>query len=464
MAFCATSKDTIFALSSAPGRAGVAVIRVSGKRAGDALRVLAAPRPEPRRAALRRITDPETGAPIDRGFVLWFPGPHTFTGEDVAELQIHGGRAVVAALLSALGRIEGCRLAEPGEFAMRAFENGHIDLAQAEGLADLIDAETEAQRSQALRQAEGALTALTERWRGGLIAAMALVEAAIDFSDESDVSENAIQDAEGRIAVLRTEIAHHLDDGHRGELLRDGFSVVLVGAPNVGKSSLLNALARRDVAIVSAEEGTTRDVIEVRLDLDGFPVVVSDTAGLRETTGEIEVEGIRRTLSRSREANLLVWVIDASLPPTETESAGLPEQIAGISKPVLIAANKCDLAEEKSCENGIPCTAPSVAPRHEIIRVSARTGEGLNIFIRRIAEFARATTEGASDPVITQARHRQHIADCMDHLADFSGRSADVELRAEDLRLAANALGRISGRIDPEEVLGQVFGRFCIGK
>ena len=323
MAFHSTSNDTIFALSSAAGRAGVAVVRVSGDRAGDVIDVLSARRPKARVAVLRKLVDPQTGGLIDHGLVLWFPGPASFTGEDLAEFQVHGGRAVAAALLRVLGRVEGCRPAEPGEFSMRAFENGKIDLSQAEGLADLIDAETETQRVQALRQAGGVLFRLTERWRAKLIEAMALVEAAIDFSDEVDVAEGAVGQAEERVRELGDEIGSHLNDDHRGEILRDGFQVVLAGAPNVGKSSLLNVLARRDVAIVSSEAGSTRDVIEVRLDLEGLPVVVSDTAGLREASGDVEREGMRRTLARARDADLVIRVVDGS------------EGVAGVDIPAV---------------------------------------------------------------------------------------------------------------------------------
>ena len=265
------ASDTIFALSSGHGRAGVAVIRISGPAAGSVLDLMAAPRPKPRFAAYRRVRHPQTAEVLDDGLALWFAGPRSETGEDMAELQVHGGRAVVAAVLEAIGTIAGCRLAEPGEFARRAFENGKLDLTGVEGLADLIDAETAAQRRQALRQAEGALAKLYAGWRQRLIGATALLEAAIDFSDEADVVSDAVGRAREEVEALQGEINRHLDDEHRGELIRDGFQVVLAGPPNVGKSSLLNALARRDVAIVSAEAGTTRDVIEVKLDLDGLP-------------------------------------------------------------------------------------------------------------------------------------------------------------------------------------------------
>jgi tRNA modification GTPase len=450
MVLHSTSKDTIFALSSAAGRAGVAVVRVSGAKAGDVVEALCGDRPEPRSATLRKLVDPQTGGMIDQGLVLWFPGPASFTGEGLAEFHVHGGRAVVAALIAALGRFKGCRMAEPGEFALRAFENGKIDLSQAEGLADLIDAETEAQRVQAVRQAGGALSRLTEQWRGRLIEAMGLVEAAIDFSDEADVADGAVGQAEARAGELASEISRYLDDGHGGEILRDGLQVVLAGAPNSGKSSLLNALARRDVAIVSSEAGTTRDIIEVHLDLEGLPVVVSDTAGLREASGDVEREGVRRTRARVQDADLVIWVLDGSAECTREEAPQV-----GPNGELLVLFNKCDLDSGREVVEG---------PGPGELRVSAKTGEGLGELIKSVAVVARRKTGAGEDAVITRTRHRQHLADCCRHLATFLGKSSDVELRAEDLRLAADALGRISGRVDPEDVLGEVFGRFCIGK
>ena len=320
------ASPTIFALSSGQGRAGVAVIRLSGPAAGPVLDRMAAPRPRPRYAAFRRVTDPRTAEVLDQALVLWFPGPASETGEDMAELQVHGGRAVVQGVLGALASISGCRLAQPGEFARRAFENGKLDLTGVEGLADLIDAETAAQRRQALRQAEGALYQIYENWRQGLIAAMALTEAAIDFSDEPDVAADALGKAQREIAPIAQAITAHLDDDHRGELVRDGFQVVLAGAPNVGKSSLLNALARRDVAIVSDEPGTTRDVIEVKLELQGLPVVLSDTAGIRAAVGKVEEEGIKRTWQRLRAADLVLWLMDAADPNSSPSSSGAGRQ------------------------------------------------------------------------------------------------------------------------------------------
>jgi tRNA modification GTPase len=444
-----TDQPTIFALSSGHGRAGVAVIRISGPAAGKVLERMVGGRPEPRVAMLRAVRDPQTREVLDGGLVLWFPAPKSETGEDMVELQVHGGRAVIAGVLAAIGKINGCRLAEPGEFARRAFENGKLDLTGVEGLADLIEAETAAQRRQALRQAGGALARLYGGWRRQLIEAMALLEAAIDFSDEGDVARDA--EAMGRAQVLRLsdEIARHLDDGHRGEVLREGFQVVLAGPPNAGKSSLLNALARREVAIVSDEAGTTRDVIEVKLDLEGLPIVVSDTAGIREAAGRIEQEGVRRALERAERADLVVWLVDAS----EAVPARLPE-VGPSAGDRLVVISKADLA-------GAGLQVPPGA-----IAVSAMTGQGLDELTRRLAEAARGRLGDQGEGVaLTQARHRQQLELCLAALrAALEQPAGATELGAEDLRRAADALGRLTGVVGVEEVLGQVFGRFCIGK
>jgi tRNA modification GTPase len=446
--------DTIFALSSGHGRAGVAVIRISGPAAGTVIDKMAAPRPRQRFAAFRRIKHPATGELIDHALVLWFAAPKSETGEDMAELQVHGGRAVVQAVLEAIGKIEGCRLAEPGEFARRAFENGRLDLTGVEGLADLIDAETAAQRRQALRQTEGALSGLYAGWRQRLLATTALMEAAIDFSDESDVTSDAVGKARTEAESLQAEITRHLDDGHRGEVIREGFRVVLAGPPNVGKSRLLNALARRDVAIVSEEAGTTRDVIEVRLDLEGLPIVVSDTAGIREAAGKVEQEGIRRTLGRARDADLVLWMVDAT---NLDAPAPAPAQLDVRAERLLVVVNKFDLLDTKVMQ---PLPDGAIA-------VSALTGFGLDRLTLRLAGFARARigTEAEETPVLTQARHRQQLERCRAALASFlRAPMEEFELRAEDLRRATLALGRITGAVHPEEVLGEIFGRFCIGK
>lgn len=443
---------TIFALSTAPGRAGVAMIRVSGPAAGLVLNVMAAPRGKPRVAVGRRLVHPRTAEPLDHGIAIWFPGPRSFTGEDVAELQVHGGHAVVKCVLAALAEVPGCRLAEAGEFARRAFDNGKIDLAEAEGLADLIDAQTEAQRRLALRQASGAVSQHYESWRAELIDAIALVEAAIDFSDEADVEAVTYVQAEGIVRSLSAALSHHLDDGHRGEILRDGLRVVLAGPPNVGKSSLLNALARRDAAIVSEEAGTTRDVIEVRLDLEGLPVIVSDTAGIREIDAHalVEREGIRRTLARAHDADLVLWLIDAQAP-----LVALPEELKPVADRTLLVLNKSDLLG-----HGVPASLPD-----DLVAISAKTGDGLGALSQRLAEIAHDRIGTGQDLVVTQVRHRAHLEMAVANLRTFlDGSREQIELRAEDLRQAANALGRITGRIDAEQVLGQIFGRFCIGK
>lgn len=436
-----TDTSTIFALSSAPGRAGLAVIRVSGPAVRAALEKMIAPVPKPRAAAFRTIRDPLTGEALDRALVLWFMAPASETGEDVAEFQTHGSPAVIKAMLAALGKLEGCRLAEPGEFARRGFENGKIDLAEVEGLADLVEAETEAQRRQALAQSSGKLSELYEGWRARLIEIAALIEAAIDFSDEADVASSSLSEARTRAQGLAAEIAAHLNDGHRGEIVRDGFRVALLGAPNAGKSSLLNALARRDAAIVSAEAGTTRDVIEVRLDLAGLPVVISDTAGIREAMSEVEREGIRRSLAAARDANLILWL-------SEGGDSNLPD---GISRETSLAMrSKADLARESTAN---------------VLAVSALTGEGLDGLVREIAKRAAEAVGTRTGPVLTQARHRQSLEAALAEIEAFLEGPADaVELRAEEIRRAAHAIGRITGRVDVEDVLDQIFGRFCIGK
>lgn len=439
--------QTIFALSSAPGRAGIAVIRISGPRAGEVVDAMAPPRPENRYAALRRIRDPESGDPIDEALVLWLAAPRTETGEDMAELHLHGGPAIVKAALAALGRLPGCRLAEPGEFARRGFENGKLDLAQVEGLADLIDAETEAQRHQALAQMSGALSNLYEGWRRDILEASALMEAAIDFSDEGDVAGDAVERAFGIARELHAQMAAHLDDDHRGEILRAGFRVVLAGPPNAGKSSLLNTLARREAAIVSEEAGTTRDALEVRLDLEGLPVIVTDTAGIREASGVVEKEGIRRALAHAREADLVLWLNDAAAPPV----APPPDVLARGDKYFLPVATKMDI--------------PGASPSPGMAAVSAATSVGIPELVTRIAARARDRIGSLSSPAITRERHRQYITTCMHAVQVFMNSPLNEhELRAEDLRQAAHALGRITGRIDVEELLGEIFGRFCIGK
>ncbi len=460
--------DTIFALSSAKGRAGVAVVRVSGPKARAVANQMAGVpgRPlEPRRVRLAKIRHPISGAILDRGLAVWFPAPESFTGEDVVEFQIHGGRAVVQSLLEALSQIEDCRFAEPGEFTRRAFGAGKLDLAEVEGLADLIDAETEAQRVQALRQASGGLSRIYETWRAEIIKARAGLEAAIDFSDEEDVARASIEGVNEIIGKLRDDIVKHLGDGHRGEIVRDGFRIVLVGAPNVGKSSLLNALVRRDAAIVSSEPGTTRDIVEVRLDLAGFAVVVMDTAGIRDAAGDIEREGIRRTIVSVRDADLVIWMMDLDRP-----SGPPPSDVMERAGKTIVVLNKCDLVDGIDLEGVRKGWSPGARKWLQSVGepsvISARDGCGVDELTNRLSDIVRDRIGDVKSSVLTRVRHRTHLMACQKDLEEFlDGSSGDeIELQAELLRSASDALGRITGRVDVEEVLDDVFGQFCIGK
>ena len=440
-------RDTIFALSTAAGRAGVAVIRVSGPRAPAIAERLAGFMPLPRQAARATLRHPATGDVLDDGLVLSFPRPRSFTGEDVVEFQIHGSLAVVSALLDALAAEEGTRPAEPGEFTRRAFHNGKMDLTQVEGLADLIDATTEAQRRQALRQAGGALATLYEGWRARLIRIAAHLEVMIDFPDEDVPQETRVRVA-GEVGALRDEIRTHLDDARRGERLRQGVSVVIVGAPNAGKSSLLNLIAQRDAAIVSEIAGTTRDAIEVHLDLAGYPVTLVDTAGLRETDDLIEAEGVRRTRALAEQADIRVLVCDAT--------AGRPwkETFVGLgAAPDLVVVNKMD------------CPGARGAPG--ALSISCKTGEGIEVLLARLGSLVGERFGLTEAPALTRARHRTALAACAAALDRFLSRDLadDVpELAAEDIRFAVTGLGRITGRVDVEDLLDVVFRDFCIGK
>nr|WP_119061690.1 tRNA uridine-5-carboxymethylaminomethyl(34) synthesis GTPase MnmE [Dichotomicrobium thermohalophilum] len=441
-------QTTIYALSSAPGRAGVAVIRVSGPATGEALCALAGDVPPRRRASLRDLRHPGTGRRLDRALVLWFPAPSSFTGEDVAELHVHGGRAVIEAVLSALAEVPGMRAAQPGEFARRAFENGKLDLTAVEGLADLIDAETEAQRLQALRQSDGALAALYESWRQKIILALAEIEADLDFSDEADVLAFNDRAAFAQIADLERSIRAHLDDSHRGEILRDGLRVAIAGPVNAGKSSLLNALARREAAIVSEKPGTTRDVVEVRLDLKGYPVIVSDTAGMRQTDEEIEAEGVRRALARAKEAQIVVWLIDGAQAQPTPPPAEIPVEKR------LTVVNKTELL-----------TTRDPYPVKADLFISVHTQEGIGELVDRIGAEAAARLEAGDAAPPTRERHRRELEEAMRSLGAFlEGSPDELELRCEDLRRAADCMGRLTGRIDVEDILDQIFAQFCIGK
>jgi tRNA modification GTPase len=433
--------DTIFAPATAAGRAAVAVIRVSGPDSSKILEVLAAPLPPPRRAALRRLK--ARGETLDEALVLWLPGPNSFTGEDSAELHLHGGRAGVEAVSRALVGM-GLRLAEPGEFSRRAFQNGKLDLTQAEAIADLVDAETEAQRRQALGQLEGDLSARYEGWRKRLIQALARLEAAVDFPDE-DLPETLQAEVGARIGDLAAELEAALADHGRGERVREGFKIALIGAPNAGKSSLLNRLAGREAAIVTEIAGTTRDVIEVPAVIEGFKVLFADMAGLRDSTDPIEAEGVRRARAWAEAADLRLWVIDQAA-PAEPEEAIRPGD--------LLVLNKADL----------PAGPDAGLPALETLRVSAKTEAGMDQLWAALSARVKALT-GGDFPAVTRLRHRRHLQDAAGALR--RGQSAlalSPELGAEDLRHAAQALGRIAGRIDPEQVLDEVFSSFCIGK
>jgi tRNA modification GTPase len=425
--------DTIFALASGSARAAIAVMRLSGPGAGPAVAALCGgPLPAPRHASLRRLRDP-SGAMLDHALVLWMPGPGTYTGEDCAELHLHGGRAVIDGVAAALTNA-GLRPAEPGEFTRRAFLNGRMDLVEAEAVHDLVAAETEAQRRQALRQLEGALGALYQDWADRLRGILAYQEALIDFPDE-DLPPEVEAQLLATLHAVRTEIGAHLNDAGRGEKLREGLFFAITGAPNVGKSTLINALAERDVAIVSAIPGTTRDALEARVVLAGVPVTLVDTAGLRETTDSIEAEGVRRAIARAEDADLVMTVVEAGSP-------------AGDAHASLLIANKADL--------GLPC--PEGA-----LRVSAKTGQGMDELRARLAQAAREMTESSGPPPLTRSRHRAALLEAMAHL-DAAERADLPELRGEDLRLAMRALGRITGHVGVEDILDTVFSKFCIGK
>ena len=516
--------DTIFALSTAPGRAGVAVVRVSGPAAHEVLRLLPpaaaaadssararAPRPRHREARPTAFVCPDSGETLDRGILLWFDGPRSFTGEDVAELHVHGSQAVVRAVLGALGRLRApasagaVRHAEPGEFTRRAFRNGKLDLTQAEGLADLLDAETEAQRRQALSQAGGALRRTYERWRRTLLRAHAHVEATLDFGEDDEVSVDvfraAASETDGPVAALRRELERRLRAPPSGELTRAGARVCLVGPPNAGKSSLLNALAGREVAIVSSEPGTTRDAVEATLNLGGRKAVVADTAGARAATEPVEAEGVRRARARAADADVVVLVLDGA---SFEGARALPRW--ALERADVLVLNKADLGEGDDAPlrallsafrptrrrappprrtSGTPATSEEegagthspAAARREIriptARVSCATGRGLDALaeVLRAAVEARAgevAGDGAGVAAITRSRHRARLRECVHHLGAFAAAAASEtgrhEVAAEELRLAARALGRVTGAVDVEELLDVIFSDFCIGK
>lgn len=443
--------DTIFALATAAGRAAVAVVRVSGPGTRAVVEALAGKVPRPRQAGLRRLR--HQGVELDEALVLWFEGPASYTGEDAAEFHVHGGRAVVEALLEALVSL-GLRLAEPGEFTRRAFENGKLDLAQAEGVADLIDAETEGQRRQALGQIGGALSQRYDRWRELLVHGLAMLEAAVDFPDE-DLPEEVATRARPGLKTLAVEIDEALADVSRGRRVRDGYRVALVGAPNAGKSTVLNGLAERDAAIVTEIAGTTRDIIEVPLVLGGYRVLLADTAGLRETTDLVEVEGVRRARAWAHDADLRIWVVDGFH----------VEHLAGEERALLapgdwVLINKMDIADDQA----VAIASEGFVARGLTVRTAAATSEiAIDKLRSDLTTHVVAALAGAEFPAATRLRHAERLREARGYLGRALS-ELEVELAAEDVRLAARALAKITGRIDAEDVLDRVFSSFCIGK
>lgn len=437
-----SAADTIYALASGAAAGAVAVLRLSGPDTAEAVRQLAGDLPPPRRASLRRLRAPD-GETLDQALVLWFPGPASYTGEDAAEFHLHGGRSVVAGMMEALAGA-GLRQAEPGEFTRRAFLHGKMDLTAAEGIADLIAAETAAQRRQALHQAGGGLAKLYDGWAERLARLLAHQEAAIEFAEDGLPTD---LDAKARAGagVLRAEIESHLADARRGELLREGLVFAIIGAPNAGKSSLLNALVGREAAIVSARAGTTRDIVEARLDLAGVPVTLSDTAGLREAGDEIEAEGIKRAERRAKEAQLVITVFAANQPADR-------ETLRWVGPEALVLINKCDLALAPAAVAGVPAMA-----------VSARVGTGLDALRSHLADAALQLTGAGQGNQLTRPRHRAALTEAAALLADAES-ACLPELTAEALRAAVFALGRLTGRVGVEEILDIVFRDFCIGK
>lgn len=441
--------DTIYAASTAGLPAAIAIIRLSGPKTRFVLETMAGSCPSPRKASYRAIQDPVDQGVIDHGLVLWFPGPDSFSGEDSGELQVHGSRAVVSALLRALSGIDGLRLAEPGEFTYRAFVNGRMDLTSVEGLADLIAAETEAQRRQALRQGEGRLGALYDGWRTRIVHARAMIEAELDFADEEDVPGSVSARIWPDMADLVSEIEAHCQRSQGARAIRSGISVVLQGRPNAGKSSLLNALSKRDAVIVSDEAGTTRDVVTVNMDLGGYLFSISDTAGIRDANSKVEAEGVRRAVEAGKSADLILWLSAADFDRPEEE---LPTDPAVLCWHLVTKSDLIDSDVKRSVEP-------------ERLLISAHSGSGLTDLESRLVEFARTQCGSGLDDLSTRVRHLEELDNAVTGLKAAAGAAEmPLELRAEDLRIASDALGRLTGRIDVEDLLGVIFSEFCVGK
>ena len=442
---------TIFALSSGPGVAGVAIIRVSGKYTSEVIKLLTGKDlPQPRVASLRKINNINNSGLIDEGIVLWFPGPESYTGEDMAEFHVHGSRAVINAIHNSISKIKNCRLAEPGEFTRRAFQNGKVNLLKAESIADLVAAETEIQRKQAIKIMNGKTSNKFNSWRSKLIKILSHIEAKIDFPDE-DLPKDILKEVNNTSNEVLNEIKKSLDDQKVGEIIREGFKIAIVGPTNVGKSSLLNYLSKRDVAIVSEIAGTTRDVIETHLNLDGYPVIISDTAGIRESEDEIEKKGIKLALKRAEEADLRLVVIE----PKNLNFTGFLKDLFDENSILII--NKSDLLKKK--------LDPQIKKLNHIL-ISIKKKSNLDILISKIKKQLQNKFINYDDILISRERHRQHLKQCAEHLEIFSKKTEEKEfdMAAEDLRLAVRHLGMIVGKVDVEEILGSIFNDFCIGK
>ena len=442
---------TIYALSSGLGTSGIAVIRISGPEAKLAISTLTeAPFPEPRIATLKKVNNINKTGMIDEGIILWFPGPKSYTGEDMAEIHVHGSKAVIQSLLKSISQIKNCRMAEPGEFTKLAFQNGKINLLKAESIGDLISSETEIQMKQALTIIAGNNLKKFEHWRNELLKILSHIEAKIDFPDE-DLPENILKNIKDTSLKITNEIEKNLNDKKVGEIIREGFKIAIIGPPNVGKSSLINYLSRREVAIVSEKAGTTRDVIETHLDLEGIQVIISDTAGIRDTSDEIEKKGVKLAVSRAEDADLLIIMLD---PKNLNFKGFLNEKLDGNS---ILVVNKSDLLKEK--------LNPEILKLNHVL-ISLKDNSNIDELISKIKNSLKNKFITEEDILITRERHRQHLVQCVDHLKNFLDKNTkkDFDKAAEDLRLATRHLGMIVGKVDVEEILGSIFNDFCIGK
>ena len=442
---------TIYALSSGPGISGIAVVRVSGKDTSEVIKqITREDLPSPRVATLKKFNKIDTNELIDEGVIIWFPGPNSYTGEDLAEFHVHGSRAVISALHSSISKIKNCRLAEPGEFTKIAFQNGKINLLKAESIADLVSSETEIQRKQAIKIMSGKSSDQFNSWREKLLKILSHIEAKIDFPDE-DLPKDILSEIQKTSDQVSSEIKKILDDQKVGERIREGFKIAIVGPINAGKSSLLNYLSKRDVAIVSEIAGTTRDVIETHLNLDGYPVVVSDTAGIRDSKNEIEKKGIKLALNRAEDADLKLVIIDAK----NVDFTGVLKDL--VDENAILVVNKSDLLNGKLNEK---------LKKHDHILISIKNNSNLDKLILKIKSKLENKFLSHGDILITRERHRQHLEQCINHLKNFKNKNGSEEFdkAAEDLRLATRHLGMIVGKVDVEEILGSIFNDFCIGK